>query len=363
MLGRATDSLVTLADRLASRNHAVIRFDAASETWVLTDLGSRNGTWLDGTRVSRGTLADGSLIRVGTTELVFRLNVATAEPAAGARSVVRCGSPAELEGAALKRASQDDEARWPMLLYQAALRLLAANSPGEIVGTTLQLAAEFTAAASFAWLEPDPEGGLTPVCVVPPGSGLPATIAAAAWEDALAGRAVWLAADASLVSDVACVPLVDRGRVRAVLAAGGGIRELDFELLLSLASLAAAACAGRGGPAAGQAKRGPADEASTEPLDDAAIGGAEGGGLEGTLALSAAELELFRGAGGLGDALGAAGTLRLEDWERLLAIEALRRTGGSVPEAAALMGVSRATLYRRLDAYGLTRDGSPPARS
>jgi pSer/pThr/pTyr-binding forkhead associated (FHA) protein len=364
ILGRAAESLVTLADRLASRNHAVIRFDEASAAWVLTDLGSRNGTWLDGVRVSRGTLADGSLIRVGTTELVFRPTMPADEPAVVGRTVVRRGSPAELEGAALKRASQLDEGRWPMLLYQAGLRLLAARSLPDIVGTTLELAAEFTAAASFAWLEPDREGRPTPICVVPPGSGLPTAVAEAAWEDARAGRAIWLATDDSLAGDVACAPLLQGGRVRAVLAAAGGIRELDFELLLSLASLAAAACDGREGRARRPAGNGPAGEPSTDALEDAVVGGEEDSHQEGTLALSASELELLRGGGGLSDSLAAAGTLRLEDWERLLAVEALRRTGGSVPEAAALMGISRATLYRRLDAYGLTRDAAPPpARS
>ena len=82
--------------------------------------------------------------------------------------------------------------------------------------------------------------------------------------------------------------------------------------------------------------------------------------VDGTLALSAAELELLR-SGQLAEWLATAGTLRLEDWERLLAVEALRRTEGGVPEAAALLGLSRATLYRRLDAFGLMRPGSRPA--
>jgi Nif-specific regulatory protein len=50
------------------------------------------------------------------------------------------------------------------------------------------------------------------------------------------------------------------------------------------------------------------------------------------------------------------GTLKLEDWQRILVIEALRRTGGSVPNAAAELGISRATLYRKLELYGLTRE-------
>jgi DNA-binding NtrC family response regulator len=145
-----------------------------------------------------------------------------------------------------------------------------------------------------------------------------------------------------------------------VLAATGSIRDADFDLLLALASLAAAAIAGR--------ERGdlrpvdtPALAGTTDPLDEAAALAAEAEPLvDGTLALSVAELELLRG-GRLAEWLATAETLELEAWERLLAIEALRRTGGSVPEAAALLGVSRATLYRRLGAYGLTRPNAGPA--
>ena len=102
ILGRAEDSLVALADRLASRSHAAVRFDTAAAAWRLEDLGSRNGTWLDGVRVTTALLADGSLIRVGTTELVFRLSQAPVPR--GSPELIRCGVPAELEGAAVRRA-------------------------------------------------------------------------------------------------------------------------------------------------------------------------------------------------------------------------------------------------------------------
>src|SRR5690606_1168430 len=39
--------------------------------YVLRDLGSTNGTFLDGTRVLEAVLAPGSLVTVGATELVF----------------------------------------------------------------------------------------------------------------------------------------------------------------------------------------------------------------------------------------------------------------------------------------------------
>ena len=48
-------------------------------------------------------------------------------------------------------------------------------------------------------------------------------------------------------------------------------------------------------------------------------------------------------------------SLKIEDWERKLILEALKRTGGSVPEAAKLLGIGRATLYRKIEIYHIER--------
>jgi two-component system response regulator HydG len=48
-------------------------------------------------------------------------------------------------------------------------------------------------------------------------------------------------------------------------------------------------------------------------------------------------------------------TLRLEDWERKLITRALERTRGSIPEAAKLLGIGRATLYRKVEQYEIER--------
>jgi Nif-specific regulatory protein len=61
---------------------------------------------------------------------------------------------------------------------------------------------------------------------------------------------------------------------------------------------------------------------------------------------------------GLRDASAPAGqleTLRIDFWERKLIVEALARTGGKVPEAANLLGLGRATLYRKIEEYGIER--------
>ena len=49
-------------------------------------------------------------------------------------------------------------------------------------------------------------------------------------------------------------------------------------------------------------------------------------------------------------------SLKIDFWERKLIKEALSRTRNSVPKSAELLGVSRATLYRKIDEYSIERD-------
>jgi Nif-specific regulatory protein len=55
-------------------------------------------------------------------------------------------------------------------------------------------------------------------------------------------------------------------------------------------------------------------------------------------------------------------SLKLKYWEKRLIGEALRRSGGNVPEAASLLGIGRATLYYKIKQYGLvpTETETPP---
>ena len=48
-------------------------------------------------------------------------------------------------------------------------------------------------------------------------------------------------------------------------------------------------------------------------------------------------------------------TFRIDEWEKRLISKALQRTGGSVPEAAKLLGISRATAYRKISEYEIDR--------
>ena len=48
-------------------------------------------------------------------------------------------------------------------------------------------------------------------------------------------------------------------------------------------------------------------------------------------------------------------SLKIDQWERKLITEALKRVGGNVPEAAQLLGIGRATLYRKIEVYNIPR--------
>jgi hypothetical protein len=72
VLGRSRQSDVMVDDPNVSRAHAEVRPHGSS--WVLTDLGSTNGTRLNGRRVSQPeVLKPGDEIEVGTTTLTFAL--------------------------------------------------------------------------------------------------------------------------------------------------------------------------------------------------------------------------------------------------------------------------------------------------
>jgi adenylate cyclase len=70
-LGRAVDNQVALVDDRVSRRHATIHAQGDRE-FLLVDLGSRNGTFLNGRRVNQPTrLQDGDQLQVGPFQLVF----------------------------------------------------------------------------------------------------------------------------------------------------------------------------------------------------------------------------------------------------------------------------------------------------
>jgi pSer/pThr/pTyr-binding forkhead associated (FHA) protein len=69
VLGRSRDVDVRIEDPNVSRRHAEIVQEGS--TYWLVDLGSTNGTEVDGRRVQRVRLADGSSFTIGETTVTF----------------------------------------------------------------------------------------------------------------------------------------------------------------------------------------------------------------------------------------------------------------------------------------------------
>ena len=70
-VGRADDNDVILDDPQASRHHCQLKLQHGAYSFV--DLQSRNGSTVNGQRVDEIALADGDRIRIGNTNVEFRL--------------------------------------------------------------------------------------------------------------------------------------------------------------------------------------------------------------------------------------------------------------------------------------------------
>src|SRR5262249_13382819 len=84
LVGRSPSCAVVLKDERVSYEHACLKY--VSRGWVLRDLGSTNGTWLNGHKVAPGAdagLGAGDAIAFGESDLVWRLeDAAPPEPMA-----------------------------------------------------------------------------------------------------------------------------------------------------------------------------------------------------------------------------------------------------------------------------------------
>ncbi len=96
VIGRGTDADITIADTGASRRHAEILWDGQHA--MVRDLGSTNGTLLNGRAVREAALEPDSTIRIGRTDILFRVvaeaaAVPDATQAFSLRDAERFGDP------------------------------------------------------------------------------------------------------------------------------------------------------------------------------------------------------------------------------------------------------------------------------
>lgn len=69
-IGRSPKAEIQLSQFAVSRRHANVVF--TNEGYRIIDLGSDNGTYVNGERIKERLLADGDIIQVGTQRLMFK---------------------------------------------------------------------------------------------------------------------------------------------------------------------------------------------------------------------------------------------------------------------------------------------------
>jgi phosphoserine phosphatase RsbU/P len=88
LLGRALDCQVTILDPVVSRRHA--RITRAADHYICEDLGSGNGTFVNGQMITRRLLVNGDVVRVANLKLLFEQSE---EPWQNTDSVTMVGTP------------------------------------------------------------------------------------------------------------------------------------------------------------------------------------------------------------------------------------------------------------------------------
>jgi len=69
VVGRLKSCDICLGDHNASREHAALEREGMG--WAIVDLGSTNGTLVNGSRIDRVRLRDGDIITIGISELIY----------------------------------------------------------------------------------------------------------------------------------------------------------------------------------------------------------------------------------------------------------------------------------------------------
>jgi len=159
-IGRESGNFVQLDDNEVSRRHAEIR--RIGETFVVGDLKSSNGTWLNSRKIERAELSSGDQIQVGRTILVYArdgvdvpaaglVDIVPGSNAGDGSRIVRTAREADVGGDPLP---DDTQNRWLararsnlQVMYRTALAVSHTLDIDELLGRILQLV--------FEWVEAD----------------------------------------------------------------------------------------------------------------------------------------------------------------------------------------------------------------
>jgi adenylate cyclase len=233
IVGRSKKCHASIPDSWVSSRHC--RIERRSDGWWVVDLGSRNGTYVDGRAVREAALRDGSRICFGQTEAVVRgleapdagaselLGEATAVRfLADVAGVVAGGRPAG--GATVELAR-----RQLSVLHAIGRALLEASSLDESLSQLLHAVATEVRAQRSVLLLMDESGAMVPRVHDPP--GVPPRVSTTIVSAAVRSRAGLLVLDAQEddrfsgqqsiifggIRSCACVPIWAENRILGAL--------------------------------------------------------------------------------------------------------------------------------------------------
>jgi FHA domain len=72
IIGRDIKNDIVCNDRYLSRNHAQIALDPRSNRWIIRDLNSTNGTFVNGKKIGEAILMDNDYVKMGGIVFIFK---------------------------------------------------------------------------------------------------------------------------------------------------------------------------------------------------------------------------------------------------------------------------------------------------
>jgi two-component system NtrC family sensor kinase len=172
-IGREAGNLVKLDDHEVSRRHAEIR--KVGEAFIVGDLKSSNGTFLNEAKVERAELSSGDRLRIGRSVLLFSgdgveptgladIDIVPASGSADGSRIVR--SMREEDSIVLAAPPDDAQNRWLarargnlQVMYRTALAVSHTLDIDELLGRILNLVFEWVEADRGCIMLIDPETG------------------------------------------------------------------------------------------------------------------------------------------------------------------------------------------------------------
>ncbi len=251
-IGRGLDCTVVLSDPMCSRVHAIITHN--DDGWFLRDSNSRNGSFVNGQKIDEARLIDGSRLKVGSAEFMFRQSATRPTDTVRAdgsmtQTIIRDAPIAAGETSSMIAAQLKDteKAKDFLVLHQLSVKLLGCDNPDQVVETSLELLLDRSNASMAGFLWVNDEGQLKPKLIIPTDAQDVPLSESLTEVVCRQGRAVWIdnstarnSESLSHFADAICVPLVHNkitlGAIHLYLEQGR-FRQTDFDFSISLANI------------------------------------------------------------------------------------------------------------------------------